>query len=233
MSIIIGEKEPIVQVKYIYKLNELLLTSSLNPDVKYVWYFYRKGKNGTWDNLGIKKEGKEVPYFFTEKSLGRNCMFKVYAILSNKSELIGEFHFLPRKNSEQKIKRVTLFNRGAKDINKASYADTLIAKAECVGMYGKKILFHLWESSAKTDEHNAEINKTKKSYPAYVNEHGIAEAKIPLSSDENVQKNRIEHFMSNGVTEKSNNEYYVTATYDGSDLVANKVNVEVTQEKKI
>lgn len=104
---------------------------------------------------------------------------------------MGELIVIPKSSKEPKITKVVLFNKGARDVNKANYTDKLIARAYCVGMFNRTINFHLWEDDASGGGHNATINKNnrhKKPYPAKVNIDGIAEAEISLSADPNVLK---------------------------------------------
>lgn len=72
---------------------------------------------------------------------------------------------------------MVLFNRGAKDPNKASYADSLVAQAHCVAMFQKEIQFQLWEDDAQGGGHNAVVKKNNEfpqSFKARVNKNGIA-----------------------------------------------------------
>lgn len=239
-SIISGSQNPIVGVKEFYSLNMLALTTNfgLNYDNIY-WKLFIKRSSGKWQDVTSgEKKGQSAPFVFYEKSIGKE--FKIKAIQKGSPNLLmkptedkvlGEIAVIPTSNKTPKITKVVLFNRGAKDPNKAHYSDTLIAQAHCVGMFGKKVEFTLWEDDAAGGGHNSAINKGNslpKPFFATVKEDGIAEAKIPLSSNENVLRTIANRMMMRGdKTEGGSHEYYVTATSEGKIRGASQVNVNV------
>ena len=194
---------------------------------------------GTWKDITKEpqKTGLSAPFKFGEAVIGEQFKLEAYKetknIFSQKNEThkMGEIIVIPKSNKEQKITKVVLFNRGARDVNKANYTDRLIARAYCVGMFNKTINFHLWEDDAKGSGHNPEINKNNRhnrAYPARVNIDGIAEAEISLAADQNVLKQIANKMMMQGdKTEGKYHEFYVTASYDGKILNANQTNVDV------
>lgn len=171
------------------------------------------------------------------RSIGEQFAIEAYKetknILTQKNEThkMGEIIVIPKSSKEPKITKVVLFNRGARDVNKASYTDRLIARAYCVGMFNKTINFHLWEDDAPKGGHNVEINKNNrhnKAYPARVNIDGIAEAVISLAADQKVLRQVANKMMMKGDKDEGQyHEFYVTASYDGKILNANQTNVDV------
>lgn len=139
----------------------------------------------------------------------------------NETHKMGEIIVIPTNSKTPKITKIVLFNKGARDFNKANYTDKLIARAYCVGMFNRTTNFHLWEDDAAGGGHNATINKNNRhnrAYPARVNVDGIAEAEISLSADQNVLKQIANRYMMRGDSnEGANHEYYVTASYSGKN----------------
>ncbi|PRB02572.1 hypothetical protein CQ046_11820, partial [Chryseobacterium sp. MYb7] len=192
-GIIIGNQNPMVGKTYPYEIQPSGLSFGLKGE--YEWHLYKKQKNGAWKDITNQpKTGEKVTYNFGEIALGIEFQMKVYETkkgilpgLPETKELVGTFILIPTSNKVPKIDKVILFNRGAKDVNKASYRDTLIAQAHCIAMFNKEIEFHLWEDDAPGKGHDPVINKNNRhtrSYKALVNANGIAEVKIPLMSDE-------------------------------------------------
>jgi len=234
---IIGNQNPMVGKTYPYEIQPSGFSFGLKGE--YEWHLFKKQKNGSWKDItGKPKTGEKVTYNFGEIALGIEFQMKVYEIkkgilpeLPETKELVGTFTLIPTSNKVPKIDKVILFNRGAKDVNKASYRDTLIAQAHCIAMFNKEIEFHLWEDDAPGKGHDANINKNNRhtrSYKARVNEKGIAEVSIPLMSDEKILRQMANQFMMRGdENEGANHEYYVTATYSGKIQGASQVNVDV------
>ena len=234
---IVGIQNPMVGATYSYEVQPSDLSFGLRGE--YEWYIYKKQKNGSWKDItGKPKTGQKVTYKFGEIALGIEFQMKVYETkkgilpgLPATKELAGSLTIIPTSNKVPKIDKVVLFNRGAKDVNKASYRDTLIAQAHCIAMFNKEIEFHLWEDDAPGKGHNPFINKNNRhtrSYKARVNEKGIAEVQLPLMSDEKILRQMANQFMMKGDRdEEANHEYYVTATYSGKIQGASQVNVNV------
>lgn len=234
---IIGNQNPVVGISYSYELNPLGLLGSLGSN--YEWQIFKKQKTGRWKDItNTPKKGNKVTYQFGEIAMGIEFEMKVYEIkegllsgIGSSKNLIGTFSVIPTRNGVPKIDRVTLFNRGAKDVNKANYRDTLIAQAHCIALYNQEIEFHLWEDDAEGRGPNTEINKKNRHYKTYkakVNENGLAEVKISLMSDEKILRQMANKFMMRGdQNEGAYHEYYVTASHAGKILGASQVNVNV------
>ncbi|WP_282631060.1 hypothetical protein [Empedobacter sedimenti] len=237
-----GEQNPTIGKEYNYFITDMLdVNLTITNEVStYIWHIYVKLKNGKIVDITKDggKIGSEVPYSFSEKAINKEYILVVNRatkkLLSTdyKFEKIAEFHIFPTTSTETKIEKVILFNKGAKDVNKASYTDTLVARAYCIGMVDKEIEFQLWEDDAKGKGHDATVNKnntdSKFIFKATVNRKGIAEAKIPLSSDPKLlQKIANRYLMAGDKTEGANHEYYVTASYLGDIKGASQVNVDV------
>ncbi|MCP1300740.1 peptidoglycan DD-metalloendopeptidase family protein [Chryseobacterium sp. S0630] len=235
---ITGDQNPQVGKTYSYEVKPSILSFGLKGE--YEWYIYKKQKTGLWKDITVKpKTGQKVTYKFGEIALGIEFQMEVYETkkgilpgLPNSKELAGTLPIIPTRNKVPKIDKVVLFNRGAKDINKASYRDILIAQAHCIAMFNKEIEFHLWEDDAPGKGHNPVINKNNRhtcSYKARVNANGIAEVQIPLMSDEKILRQIANQFMmKDDKDEGVNQEYYITATYSGEIQGSSQVNVDVT-----
>ncbi len=209
-----------------------------SSNATYVWNIWKK-KSGTWINITNKppKMGQKVSFKFGEKVLGEEFKLEVFKatpkIFSDEFEAksAGEFFLVPTSSKVPKIDKVILFNQGAKDPNKASYRDTLVAKAYCIAMFNQEVEFRLWEDDAPEGGHNPQINKNNQApiiLKARVNKNGIAEKKISLMSNASVLKALANKYMMNGdKNEGANHEYYVTASYAGKIHKASQVNVDV------
>jgi predicted chitinase len=239
---IIGNQNPVVGIKYEYEVNTLasiLMGSFGSSNTTYEWYIYKKGKNGTWkDVTQTPKKGIKVLYNFGEIGIGVEFRLKVYEVklglLPSKASsktLAGILDIIPASSKTPQIDKVILLNKGSKDVNKANYRDTLIAQAHCIAMFDEEIEFQLWEDDAAGGGHNAVVNKNNRNlrtYKAKVNEKGIAETKIPLSSDERILKQVANKYLMKGEkSEGKNHEYYITASYHGKIKGASQVNVDV------
>lgn len=237
VGIIIGNQNPLLGTTYHYEIKPFGL--SFGSQGKYEWYLYKKQKNGIWKDItGNPKTGEKVTYRFGEPGLGIEFEMKVYETkpgilpgMSSTKQLVGSMKLIPTSNKVPKIDKVVLFNRGAKDVNKANYRDTLIAQAHCIAMFNKEIEFHLWEDDAPGKGHDPNINKNNRhtrTYKARVNEKGIAEIGIPLMSDEKILRQMANKFLMKGdQNEGANHEYYVTASYSGKIQGASQTNVDV------
>jgi len=232
-----GSQNPMVGKTYDYEVKSSPISFDLKGD--YEWHLYKKQKSGAWKNITHKpKIGRRVKYTFGEISLGIEFKMEVYEItkgilpgMHDTRKMIGSLLLVPSANKTSKIKRVVLFNGEAKDVNRASYRDTLTAQAHCIAMFNKEIEFHLWEDDAPGPGHDPVINKDNRhtrSYKALVNEKGIAEVKIPLMFDEKILRRMADRFLMRGdQNEGFGHEYYITASYSGEIRKANQVNVNV------
>lgn len=232
-----GSQNPMVGKTYDYEVKSSPISFDLKGD--YEWHLYKKQKSGAWKNITHKpKIGRRVKYTFGEISLGIEFKMEVYEItkgilpgMHDTRKMIGSLLLVPSANKTSKIKRVVLFNGEAKDVNRASYRDTLTAQAHCIAMFNKEIEFHLWEDDAPGPGHDPVINKDNRhtrSYKALVNEKGIAEVKIPLMFDEKILRRMADRFLMRGdQNEGFGHEYYITASYSGEIRKANQMNVNV------
>ncbi|SFC41756.1 glycoside hydrolase family protein [Kaistella jeonii] len=234
---ITGTQNPVVGKDEIFQFSDGLdLFNSSNAT--YVWNIWKK-KAGTWINITQKppKMGKKVSFKFGEKVLGEEFKLEVFKatpkLFSEEFEAksAGEFFLVPTSSKVPKIDKVVLYNQGAKDPNKASYRDTLVAKAYCIAMFNQEVEFQLWEDDAPEGGHNPQINKNNQVpiiLKARVNKNGIAEKKISLSSNEKILRAIAnKYMMKDDQTEGANHEFYVTASYAGKIKKASQFNVDV------
>lgn len=236
-GLITGTQNPIVGTSNDYEINAFNILGGFNSN--YEWHLFKKQKNKTWKDItGTPKTGKKISYQFGEIAIGIEFEIKVYETQQGllpgtpaSKKLAGTLVLIPAPGKACKIDKVILFNRNRKDVNKASYRDTLTAQAHCIAMFGKEIEFHLWEDDAAGKGHDPAINKNNrqnKVYKARVNEKGIAEVRISLMSDEKILRQIANMFLMRGSqNEGANHEYYVTASYYGKIQGASQVNVDV------
>lgn len=235
---ITGIKNPIVGKEEFYLFSDPFDTFNVS-NATFVWNIWKKNKNGSWINITQKPEkmGQKVSFKFGEKVIGVEFKLEVYKAtkkpLSNefKEILADEILVIPRSAKTAKIDKVILFSQGARDPNKASYKDFLIARAYCIGMFNQEVEFRLWEDDAPGGGHNAAINKNNQFpqvFKATVDHKGIAEVKISLSANEKVLKAIANKYLMKGdADEGANHEFYVTASYNGKIQKASQVNVDV------
>jgi len=241
MGTITGNQNPIVGETNSYAINLFGAIPFISTNASYEWYLFKKQKSGSWIDItknGVPKKGTKVDYKFFEPVAGDLFEIRVFEVVQGllpsvepSKKLFGKLEARPTASRNVEIDKVVLFNRGKKDINKASYRDTLVAQAFCTGLFGKEIEFQLWEDDAPGKGHDAAVNKNNKiphPFKATVNEKGIAEVKIPLSADEKIMRQIADKFLMRGDSgEGANHEYYVTATYFGKGKKASQVNVLV------
>lgn len=241
MGTITGNQNPIVGEANSYAINLVGAIPFISTNASYEWYLFKKQKNGNWIDItknGVPKKGNKVEYKFFEPVAGDLFEIRVFEVVQgllpsveSSKKLFGKLEVTPTASRNAQIDKVVLFNRGKKDVNKASYTDTLVAQAFCTGLFGKEIEFQLWEDDAPGKGHDAAVNKNNKiphTFKATVNEKGIAEVKIPLSADEKIMRQIANKFLMRGdKDEGANHEYYVTATYLGKGEKASQVNVLV------
>ncbi len=241
MAAIIGNTNPKVGQTNFYEISSLGFPFFNMGSTTYEWYLFKKQKNGSWIDItknATPKSGNRVSYTFFEPVAGQLFEIRVFqtkkppsSATSSAKTLLGRLEVRPTATKTAQIDKVVLFNRGKKDVNKADYRDTLIAQAFCTGLFGQEIEFQLWEDDAPGQGHNADINKNNKIprvYKATVNEKGIAEARISLSTDEKIMRQVADAYVMKGdKDEGANHEYYVTATHLGKGMKASQVNVNV------
>ncbi|WP_294288467.1 hypothetical protein [uncultured Chryseobacterium sp.] len=241
MGTITGNQNPIVGETNSYAVNLFGTIPSISSNASYEWYLFKKQKNGSWIDItknGVPKKGNNVDYKFFEPVAGDLFEIRVFEVVQGllpsaepSKKLFGKLEVTPTASRNAQIDKVVLFNRGKKDVNKATYRDTLVARAFCTGLFGREIEFQLWEDDAPGKGHDATVNKNNKiphTFKATVNEKGIAEVKIPLSADEKIMRQIADKFLMRGDRDEgANHEYYVTATYLGKGEKASQVNVLV------
>ena len=146
-----GTQNPVVGKEEIYEVNDAIGLPFLDSNVQYVWHIWKKSKDNKWLDItkGPPKIGRKVTFKFGEKVMGNEFRLEVYKatkkMLTNdwEAKKIAEIIVIPASSKTPKIDRVVLFNQGAKDPNKASYKDTLIARAYCTALFNQPLTFIL------------------------------------------------------------------------------------------
>lgn len=151
MGTITGNQNPIVGEINSYAINPFSTIPFVSTNASYEWYLFKKQKSGSWIDItknGVPKKGTRVDYKFFEPVAGDLFEIRVFEVLQgllpsveSSKKLFGKLEVTPTASRNAQIDKVVLFNRGKKDVNKASYRDTLVAQAFCTGLFGKEIEF--------------------------------------------------------------------------------------------
>ncbi|TGN22998.1 M23 family metallopeptidase [Empedobacter tilapiae] len=157
---IIGEKKPIVGVTEMYSVvnfNGVLFTSNMNK-VTYAWYIFKKYKNGAFVNVtknNIPKTGQSVPYSFGYNVEYRLDIYKLEKELltqKDKASFAASYFVNPtKKSSKAEIKKVVIYNKGAKNVDLAGIGNSLTVRVECINMVNKQVKVHVWNAEDKSE----------------------------------------------------------------------------------
>lgn len=224
---IIGEKKPIVGVTEMYSVidsNGVLFTSNMNK-VTYAWYIFKKYKNGAFVNVtknNIPKTGQSVPYSFGYNVEYRLDIYKLEKELltqKDKASFVASYFVNPtKKSSKAEIKKVVLYNKGAKNVDLAGIGNSLTVRVECINMVNKQVKVHVWNAEDKSEPNfmNSKLID--------INDKGIGLAQfnvMQLLSPTESMNLMIGNIKAIG--------FFVTATYE-QQSVTNKTPVVVVSE---
>jgi hypothetical protein len=178
VSAISGITAPTVGEKYIYNI------VSWYPDTpqsernlgKVTWELFKKRKNGTFTTTNIKKMGHS-DFTFGEAAAGETYKLQAYLYEPEGGGLI----ITPKPAKIPKINKVELFYIDDSKGLLFSPLEKLRAKAYCVNMLGKDLIFTLWEDDAKGAGHNSK-NLPVATLKAQVNKDGVAAVDFSLST---------------------------------------------------
>ncbi|MGV0924316.1 hypothetical protein [Empedobacter tilapiae] len=228
---IIGEKKPIVGVTEMYSVvnfNGVLFTSNMNK-VTYAWYIFKKYKNGAFVNVtknNIPKTGQSVPYSFGYNVEYRLDIYKLEKELlsqKDKASFAASYFVNPtKKGSKSEIKKVVLYNKGAKNVDLAGIGNSLTVRVECINMVNKQVKVHVWNAEDKSEPN------LMNSRLIDINEKGIGLTQfnvMQLLSPSESMNLMIGNIKAIG--------FFVTATYEELSLTNKAAVVVVSQFQSI
>lgn len=231
---ITGNTKPVVGNTETYSLSvfDNLMTSnallSLSPKIQ--WNLHVQDKKGWRIAKGNTKEGEHITYKFTHKSL----QYKSLKIVVTRGKDKGEFYIKPQEAEEPKIIRVDILDINGQRLPKGKrlhYTETLIVKAHCVGMFGQKVSFTLFEDDAIGKGHDPVINMMNRINPmpliGEVDHQGIARVVFRLPSYTMAVQIANAGLAKGDRSEGNTHEYYVTAELVSKHILVASPNVNV------
>lgn len=215
VSAISGNISPVVGEKNTYHISDWYPdTPSSERDLKAVtWELFRKRSNGKFTTTHVRKKG-DSSFTFGEASLGHTYRLEGYLHEPEGGGLI----ITPKPNKTPQICKTELYYTDNRKGSTFSFMEKLRAKAYCVNMFHKEIVFTLWEDDAKGAGHHAN-NTAIETQKARVDENGLAVAEFTLT------KALMQKAMK-GEANTKELEFYVTVEYYKHNKHATE-NVEV------
>ncbi|WP_185248488.1 M23 family metallopeptidase [Chryseobacterium bernardetii] len=237
---ITGSTQPVVGNTEAYSLSvfdNLVSSNSFSfPPPKVEWSIHVKDRKGWRITHGNAKVGENITYKFTHKSL----KYKALRIEVTRGKDKGELYIKPQPAVEAKILRVDLLDINSQRLQKGKqlhYKDTLIAKAHCVGMFGHKVSFTLWEDDAIGEGHDPVINMMNRINPVpligEVDHEGIAKVVFRLPSYTMAVQIANAQVARGDKSEGKTHEYYVTAEMVSKHILKASPNVNVANPSHI
>ncbi len=167
------------------------------------WELFKKRSNGSFTSTNIKKKGDGS---FTFGEVAAKNTYRLEAYL-HEPEGSGPttIDITPQPAGTPEITKVELRYADDTPGTVFSYTDKLIAKALCVNLTGKKLVFRLWEDDAAGNGHNAS-NLFVDSKEAIVDRTGTATAEFVLTK-------ALMQKAAQGETDPQKLEFYVTVEY--------------------
>jgi len=178
VSSVSGVINPVVGEKHIYNIVSWYpgtSESERNP-AKVTWELFKKRKDGLFTTTNIKKTGHS-DFTFGEAAVGETYKLEAYLYKPEGGGLI----ITPKAAKIPKINKVELFYVDDKKAVLFSFMERLRARAFCVNMIGKELIFTLWEDDAKGTGHNVK-NVAIASLKARVDKEGVAAVDFSLST---------------------------------------------------
>lgn len=200
-----GNTQPKVGETNYYEVSSYYPGTDLKKENDIKWKLYVQQQGGSWRELrGPLKTGKRVPYLLPEKWSGKKMMVEAYIYNPEKKPSPGLI-VTPIQDKIPKINDVGLLYVDDTKGSVFSFTEKLRARANCTNMFGKELLFTLWEDDAKGTEHSSK-NKPIDTKKAKVNEKGIAVTEFLLTKA--LMKKAME-----GEVDPKQLEFYVTVEY--------------------
>ena len=203
VSKVSGNTTPIVGEKQIYHIAEWYAYTPARDrnEAGVTWELFKKRKNGTFTSTHIKKKGIGE-FTFGETAWKHTYRLEAYLYKPEGGGLIIK----PQPSTIPKINKVELCYVDDTKGSTFSFMEKLRAKAYCVNLTGKELIFTLWEDDAKGSGHHPANKPIEVSYPKKVGKNGIATAEFMLT------KALMQKAMR-GEADARQIEFYVTAEY--------------------
>jgi predicted chitinase len=205
VSKIAGNPTPKVGEKTLYTITGWYPStpeSDRNPALV-TWELFKKRSDGNFTTTNIRKKGDGN---FTFGEVASKNTYRLEAYL-HEPEGSGAttIDITPQQAEVPKINKVELLYVDDSKGTVFSYTEKLVAKAQCVNLVNKKLVFTLWEDDAKGDGHDAK-NLFVDSKEAIVDRTGTATAEFVLT------KALMQKAMQ-GERDPKELEFYVTVEY--------------------
>ncbi|WP_374461165.1 glycoside hydrolase family 19 protein [Chryseobacterium taeanense] len=218
VSKISGNPTPTIGEKTTYMVTDWYPSTPAgerNP-ASVTWELFKKRSNGNFTTTNIRKKG-DGSFTFGEVAVKNTYRLEAYL---HEPEGSGPttIDINPQPSGIPQISKVELRYADDSPGTVFSYTEKLVAKAQCVNLTGKKLLFTLWEDDASGNGHNSD-NLFVDSREAIVDRTGTANAEFVLTK-------ALMQKASQGETDPKKLEFYVTVEYY-SDRKHATVNVNV------
>lgn len=167
------------------------------------WELFKKRNDGSFTTTNIKKVGDGS---FTFGDVAAKNTYRIEAYLHQpEGKGLTTMDVTPQPAGIPKINKVDLRYVDDTPGTVFSYTEKLVAKAQCINLTGKKLLFTLWEDDAAGEGHHAN-NKFLESREAVVDRTGTATAEFVLTK-------ALMQKASQGERDPKELEFYVTVEY--------------------
>ncbi|SEM48717.1 Predicted chitinase [Chryseobacterium taichungense] len=187
------------------------------------WELFKKRANGSFTSTNIKKVG-DGSFTFGEVAAKNTYRLEAY-LHEPEGQGPTTLDITPKPAGIPQISKVELRYVDDTPGTVFSYTDKLIAKAQCVNLTGKKLVFRLWEDDAAGNGHNA-ANLFVDSKEAIVDRTGTATSEFVLTK-------ALMQKAAQGETNPGKLEFYVTVEYYSNRKHAtNRVDVQNPEYKE-
>ncbi|WP_051349450.1 DUF5675 family protein [Chryseobacterium gregarium] len=205
VSKIAGNPTPKVGEKTLYTITDWYPStpeSDRNPALV-TWELFKKRSDGSFTTTNIRKKGDGS---FTFGEVASKNTYRLEAYL-HEPEGAGAttIDITPQPTEIPKINKVELLYVDDSKGTIFSYTEKLVAKAQCVNLANKKLVFTLWEDDVTGDGHTAK-NLFVDSKEAIVDRAGIATAEFVLTK-------ALMQKALQGERDPKELEFYVTVEY--------------------
>lgn len=177
-------------------------TKERNPDLV-TWELFKKRSDGSYTSTNIKKKG-DGNFTFGEVAAKNTYRLEAY-LHEPEGQGSTTIDITPQPAGVPQINKVELRYVDDSPGTVFSYNEKLVAKAQCVNLTGKKLLFTLWEDDASGDGHDSK-NLFVDSKEGIVDRTGNAAAEFVLSK-------ALMQKAAQGEKDPKKLEFYVTVEY--------------------
>ncbi|MDQ0595311.1 putative chitinase [Chryseobacterium ginsenosidimutans] len=200
-----GNSSPKVGEKTAYAITDWYPSTPVNErnPALVTWELFKKRSDGSYTSTNIKKKG-DGNFTFGEVAAKNTYRLEAY-LHEPEGQGSTTIDITPQPAGVPQINKVELRYVDDSPGTVFSYNEKLVAKAQCVNLTGKKLLFTLWEDDAGGDGHNAN-NSFIDSKEVIVDRTGTGTAEFVLSK-------ALMQKAAQGETEPRKLEFYVTVEY--------------------